>query len=288
MADFEAERRKSVILTKLKKPKIVMDSEEEKSKMPKIVMDSEEEKSKMQFSNTVPPVTLASYLPYHQPLGSFFNLPREVRNEIYSEVLVVEHPVFLFQDGSPRVETFAPDKPHRWLSLLFVNRQMHREASAVLYGLNDYYLVDATQQQVDLLGSFVQSIGSMNSGSLSHLCINFPGAEIVDDQSGKVKLQDGSMQVFRLLRERCTNLRTIELSIHSEYSSWLTKSIGSNLQVIQDGLQQIDAQLRANPSLQTIIVRARDDNPPPLVNDLMQGFRWVILRGRAKRPRDKR
>lgn len=47
----------------------------------------------------------------------------EIRNKSYRRMLVVAHPVFLFQDAGSRVETFAPDRPFRWLSLLYTNRQ---------------------------------------------------------------------------------------------------------------------------------------------------------------------
>ena len=72
---------------------------------------------------------------FSRPAGSagtsFFSLPREIRNKIYKTVLIVAHPVF-FQDAGSRVETFAPDRPFRWLSLLYTNRQMHNEAITVL------------------------------------------------------------------------------------------------------------------------------------------------------------
>jgi hypothetical protein len=125
-------------------------------------MDSEEKT--FQISATISPATRTSgsqatqHLPpipgsrpkgaLSQPAGSagisFFSLPREIRNKIYKIVLIVAHPVFLFQDAGSRVETFAPDRPFRLLSLLYTNRQMHNEAIPVLYGMNNFSLVDST------------------------------------------------------------------------------------------------------------------------------------------------
>ena len=267
-------------------------------------MDSEEKTS--QTSTTISPATrtfhslIPQHLPpvpssrperaYSQPAGSagitFFSLPREIRNKIYKRVLIVAHPVFLFQDAGSRVETFAPERPFRWLSLLYTNRQMHSEAIKVLYGMNNFGLLDTTPQQLGLLQTFLNYIGSVNAGLLSHLCINFPVAESIEGQPGKVKLRDDSLQSLKLLREKCTNLTTLETLIHSKNSKGLIKTDQDNSQFIQNGLSHIDAQLKAIPSLNRVIVRnyngTYDGTPTPSVIELMQGLGWVVLRGHRK------
>ena len=169
-------------------------------------MDSKEKK--IQVSTSTSPTTRTSHslAPQHlfpvpgsgptrtfsQRAGSagtdFFGLPRDIRNRIYKIVLIVAHPVYLFQDAGSRVETFAPDRPFQWLSLLYTNRQIHSEATPVLYGVNEFSLVDTTPQQFGLLKSFLDCIGSVNAGLLSHLCINFPVVESRDGLPGKAKL----------------------------------------------------------------------------------------------------
>lgn len=223
---------------------------------------------------------------FSQPAGSagisLFSLPREIRNKIYKRVLIVAHPVFLFQDAGPRVETFAPDRPFRWLSLLYTNRQMHNEAIPVLYGMNNFSLVDSTPQQVGLLQTFLDRIGSVNAGLLSHLCINFPVAESIEGRRGKVKLRDDSLQILKLLRERTTNLTTLETFIYGKNFMGLTETDQDNSQFIQDGLSQIDAQLKAIPSLNRVIVRILGETPTLSVIELMQGLEWVVLRSHGK------
>jgi len=92
---------------------------------------------------------------------SLFSLPDHIRDDIYRRVLVVPHSLFLFQDtGSRVIQTFAPEKPSRWLALLYTNRQIHDEATAVLYGFNDFTFMDTTQHQGSLLESFFDCIGS--------------------------------------------------------------------------------------------------------------------------------
>ena len=56
---------------------------------------------------------------------------------------------------------------------------MHNEVIPVLYGMNNFSLVDSTPKQVGLVQTFFDCIGSVNAGLLSHLCINFPVAESI-------------------------------------------------------------------------------------------------------------
>ncbi|KAK7397524.1 hypothetical protein QQX98_013108 [Neonectria punicea] len=212
---------------------------------------------------------------------SFASLPKGIRQDIYKRALVVAHPIYLFQDKASRVETFAPDKPARWLALLYVNRQVYSEARAVLYGMNRFTLVDTTQQQVGLLRSFLNCIGSMNAGLVSHLAINFPVVERMEDQPGvrEVKIRDDGLQSLTLLQEKCTNLMTLETFIHNQNSSFLTETDEDGSQLVQEALPRIDTQLKAIPSLKKIIVRVYIGTLPPLVMDLMRGLGWVILFG---------
>jgi hypothetical protein len=211
---------------------------------------------------------------------NLFSLPVDIRNNIYRRVLIVPHPLYLFQDtGSQVVETFAPDKPSRWLALLYTNRQIHDEARAVLYGSNHFTFMDTTQQQGGLLQSFLSCIGSVNAGLLSHLCINFPVAESVDGQPGQVMLREDDLYSLKLLQEKCAKLTTLETLLYSRNSRRLINPNHDDSQFIREALSQIDAQLKAIPSLKKIIVRFYDGTPTPAVMELMQSLGWVILRG---------
>ena len=220
------------------------------------------------------------------PEGSgFFGLPRRVRDEIYRKVLVVAHPLYLFQDsGSPKVELFAPErpKPARWLALLYTNRQLHTEASAVLYGCNHFTFMDTGRKPVKVVHSFLEGIGSVNAGHLSHLCINFPAAERVSEQEGKAILREGDLRSLKLFQERCTNLTRLEALVHGRNAKGLTVASydSTNSQFIREALLQVHAQLKAIPSLREIIVRFYDGNPAPEVAELMQHFGWVTVIGR--------
>ncbi|TVY67448.1 hypothetical protein LSUE1_G007443 [Lachnellula suecica] len=214
------------------------------------------------------------------PTG-FLGLPDKIRINIYKRVLVVAHPLYLFQDrGSQTVESFAPERPPRWLALLYTNRQVHDEASIVLYGSNHFTFMDTANRQGGLLQSFFNCIGSSNAGLLSHLCINFPLAENGKGQSGTVMLGEDDLYSLRLLKEYCAGLTTLETLIYSRNSARLINAGDNDSEFIREALSQIDTQLKAISSLKKVIVRYYDGTPTPLVVELMQGLGWVILRGR--------
>jgi hypothetical protein len=220
------------------------------------------------------PTKLASSAP-----ASFHALPKGIRNDIYKKVLSLSHPIYLFQEPGSRVESFVPEKPARWLALLYTNRQIYHEASASLYRTNQFYLVDTTQQQSDLLISFLDCVGPVHASSLSYLCINFPVVERTEGQSGQVKLKDDSLQTLGLLRDKCSNLSTLETLVHHKNDIVFRKEDDT----LQEVVSSIDAQLKTIPSLQKIIVRfaVRDRVPSTLAKEHMQRLGWVIVSDRS-------
>lgn len=205
---------------------------------------------------------------------NFLALPIKVRDKIYKRVLFVPHPLYLFQEPGSRVECFAPDRPVRWLALLYTNRQIYREASAVLYGVNQFHLMGTTKQQVGLLQSFLDCIGPTNAASLSHLCINFPVAESVHSQPGSLKLMDDSLQALKILQDTCSNLLTLDTLVHSENCSVFKEKED----LLQEALSLIDAQFRAISSLESIIVRfVVFGVPSTSEKSFMEGLGWKVV-----------
>ncbi|KAK4042993.1 hypothetical protein C8A01DRAFT_32938 [Parachaetomium inaequale] len=223
-----------------------------------------------------------------------FSLPREIRNDIYQRVLFVSHPLYLFQEEtgpSDKVGLFAPERPpaRRWLALLYPNKQLHDEASAVLYGLSHFALVDATagKNHANLLSSFLGRIGSVNAGCLSHLCINFPAAVgnseeedvTADQQAGE---EDAFLGELRLLREKCTSLVTLEMMVYGRHAKGVTVASHDpdNSQLVRGVLSRMDAHLKAIPSLRRVLVRLYSGPLAPDVVEWMHGFGWVVSVGR--------
>lgn len=234
-------------------------------------------------TSTIPPPVVRDRT--SSPATGLFSLPREIRDEIYRRVLVVADPLYLFQDsGSRRVETFGPGKPVRWLSLLYTNRQVYDEACAMLYRSSRFTLVDTTPRQVDLLQSFLDCIGSVNAGHLSYLCINFPAAEIVEENPRRIVLREDSLRSLELLQEKCTHLKTLEGFVHSQNSRGLTGASDDDPQFVQEALSQINAQLKAIPSLSKVIVRFHSGSPSPSVMEQMQCHAKSLLKRSPRKP----
>ena len=205
----------------------------------------------------------------------FFDLPRKARNEIYKRLLTVPHPLYFFQDPGGPVQTFAPDRPHQWLALLLVNRQMTSEVSAVLYGRNKFVLMDTTRYQDGLLQAFLERIGSINATFLTHLGIKFPAFDV---QQQGFNAED-NLQKLQLIREKCTSLRTLEAHVYSEDSKCLTESKREDIQLTRDILCQFEQQLQSIPSLIKTIIRVYAGRPTPTMMEFMQRFGWEVLPG---------
>ena len=211
-----------------------------------------------------------------------FNLPVEIRRIIYKLVLAVNTPLYLFGEGT-RVRSFAPELPRRWLALLHTNRQISREASAVVYSSNRFTLVDATQQD-DLLQSFLNCIGSANASSLSYLTMGFPVVERVNEKSGQARLGEESLRSLALLQKRCSGLTTLQAMIQSQNSSGLSKENQESLSFIEDAFLQIDTSVRAIPSLGSFLVRVYGPTLSSPVVEVMQGLGWVVILDDGNKP----
>jgi hypothetical protein len=205
----------------------------------------------------------------------FFSLPRKIRDKIYKKVLRVRHPIYLFQDGSPRVETFGPERPPQWLELLKVNRQMNTEASEVLFKVNHFTLLDERMPQDQLLEAFLTCIGPANSASLSHLSICFPALE--EGPSEDPQLRKDSRQRLGLLHDHCTNLETLEITFDVKNIRDLERATEGNPQLIRGVLSHCHSQLKLLPLLRNIIVRATGPMPSPSTTDAMQALGWIVL-----------
>lgn len=209
----------------------------------------------------------------------FLSLPIETRNNIYERLLAVPHPLYIFQDPGCPVEAFAPEKPNRWLALLYTNRQISDEARAILYGMNYFTLEDVQTRQRGggLLKSFLHCIGPVNSGLLSQLCINFPATEWIEGQSGKIRIREDSLQSLQLLQKGCTGLKTLETLIYGQNASGLIKEDQNNAMFVREVLMEIGAQFRAIASLNKIIVRVCNGSPAPSITEFIEGLGWVVI-----------
>ncbi|KAJ5804777.1 uncharacterized protein N7518_001080 [Penicillium psychrosexuale] len=202
-----------------------------------------------------------------QPSASavgFLSLPVEVRNEVYKYVLTVPDTIYLFQDPGGPVQSFEPQKPYRWLALLYINRQIYDEAKVVLYGTNHFTLqeVETMQSEGGLLKSFLNCIGPTKR---------------VEGQSGEVRLREDSLQSFQLLQKEFTHLKTLETIAYSRNSRSLLQGNLDDTKPAQEVFLEIDAQLKGIVSLKKFTIRVYSGSPDTWAREFLQKLGWVVL-----------
>jgi hypothetical protein len=174
--------------------------------------------------------------------------------------LHLPHPVYIFQDPGSGVEVFAPERPVKWLAFLYVNRQIAREASAVLYAQNHFHLVDIMEQQAGLLQSFLDCIGPKNAAAVAHISINFPFGE-------------EGLHSLRLLQDCCTNLRCLEAVVHRKNADFFAQPDN----ILRVALHSIDTRFRAMAKLKKIVVRFHNGGVSHPIQECMQELGWKVV-----------
>lgn len=189
------------------------------------------------------------------PTG-FFHLPVEVRLMIYDYLLVArDRPNIMVNRKHYPAGSFAPKQaPGLSPAILAVNKQIYSEASGVLYGQNRIRLMyqvqpdfcwnfsvvkdgdpGLTHELVNLApdaAPFLSQIGHQ-AALLRHVTIMFPTLEIYDTYDaplrGKtydpLKPYKDYSRTFNLLRDACSNLKTLELVV-SEDPDWVPSFMG--------------------------------------------------------------
>lgn len=180
-----------------------------------------------------------------------------------------------------------------WTALLCVNRQVYIEARAILYGENQFELLEIDPKQPEaripsFLRSFLECIGPVNAASLSSLCMTFPA---IEEQIGygvgssqptrRIRIREDGLQKLQLLQKECTGLRVIDMIYKG------SGVIDTGAEAIQEVLQEINSHLRAIPSLSRIVITVLDRTlrPSAGARDVMQQLGWIVLlNGRQSTP----
>ncbi|RYP36283.1 hypothetical protein DL767_003436 [Monosporascus sp. MG133] len=225
---------------------------------------------------------------------SLFNLPPEIRNQIYDELLVVSHPLYLsptplwdtravclYGSHDP---TFTPGL-RLWPAILRASRAVHREAAARLYAANCFSLQRTNPyfdmvfpfDVGDLFASFLGVIGPRNAGYLRRVRIPFPrlGSRNPPPATGEVGREFSLEQQSRLLLEtlaaRCPELRVLELS-----AAMGCFPEGGSPDAASKALSVVGAQVGAIKSLQSVIVEFYGPLSSPHLRGLMAAYGWTV------------
>ncbi|KAF2228002.1 hypothetical protein BDZ85DRAFT_10796 [Elsinoe ampelina] len=204
---------------------------------------------------------------------SLLSLPLHVREAILTYVLAVAQPLYLFRDHPSRIEVFAPAKPRQWTALLYTNRQLSRESSAVLYASNAFALLDQAEEQTSLLRLFLDRIGPTNSAALNWLCLDFP---LFQRQAGKFEIHHDSLQRVELIRQHCDGLTTLEFGLNAVSKRNLEDTLTSGSENAHDVLAELDNAVRTISSLGTIVARVHGGALHPDIARAAQKLGWVV------------
>lgn len=228
----------------------------------------------------------------------FLSLPLEVRRAIYVYVLDVSEYVCIFRDPGCRVESFLPGKPRRWLSLLYVNRQVSNEAKVVVYGSNKFLMSevegsassDEAKNKQRLVESFLENIGRDNASLIRFMCVHFPAVERVgvggsspDSGEGELRLAGESVRQLEVLAQCCPGLRTLESLVyggrHVSLMSLLQQDESRKTWSVLCVLGEVNALMRKVGKLKEIIIRVYGSISNVAVVDYMASLRWKVVFG---------
>ena len=161
-------------------------------------------------------------------------------------------------------ETFTP-------GLLRVNRAIHSEATPLFYGQNRF---DFTGNYLKMVPSFLEHIGSKNSGYIQHVYIDFP--RFLHLRPGSVTFEKSSLTALTNVQSSCANLKTLKTCLYTTNAMELTLDNLENFEVATEALKLVDTRFRSISSLQDIILEAYKDAPSEDLRERMMSHGWKI------------
>lgn len=213
---------------------------------------------------------------------SFLGLPTELRLPIYAELLVHSEPVVFVADYGPiSPPLFRTAKYGLRPAILRTNSQIYREAISFLYSGNRFSFPDiptATSFAIDTvhIAPFLDQIGSQ-TGRIRHICFSFP---ITYHYRHGRTLHEALIKNLQHIRNACTSLTTLELSLDSLKNSFLLDDSDYGVKgspTAGEALDLLNSHLNAIPSLKEIIINIKVYGEQELSENLMKkvgGLGW--------------
>ncbi|KAJ1326877.1 hypothetical protein MN608_08325 [Microdochium nivale] len=194
-------------------------------------------------------------------MPSLLDLPGEIRNDIYQLVLSRDEPLNVAGYSSVFMG------PQMSTALLRTNKQVHNEASAILYGQNTF---DARGKLV----SFLDQIGRANAASIARLMISFP--TIIRYLPGDIwYIDESDVGMLVQMQECCTSLHTLTAYIHFDMVTEDALSSLYDPAVARGILGLVDKRLRAISSLQHVILII-DEGPSEEFREEAEQLGWTV------------
>ena len=190
---------------------------------------------------------------------NFFNLPVEIRLQVYEELLVLSEPIKI---KTTKELSLPPLVLHKRCDLrpaaLRANKRVHREANGLLYTGNRFEFIDLVPTErlmytgCTAVESFLNQIGRQNSSLIRHVCIDFPA--ISDYRPGTACLHGDSIKTLELFRENCTSLTILETPLYDIIPLEVYHEDTGKRMVADAAVELVDARFRDISSLKEIVV----------------------------------
>lgn len=209
--------------------------------------------------------------------GWFLRLPPEIRLNIYERVLALDESLSLIKrEGEEEARLARSRIPHpkTWNALLYTNHTISAEASEVLYSRNQFTVSDPTLNKVDVLKRFLDRIGPVNAGRISHLYIPFPVQRIgTNIQPDRIVVREDVLGSLKA----CRNLATLELGVLPHLDGLAQSSDGSIRTVnVREALTVINGHVRAVSSMMNVLVKIYSGGVAPAVLECMKDMGWEV------------
>ncbi|KAK8023558.1 hypothetical protein PG993_011624 [Apiospora rasikravindrae] len=201
-------------------------------------------------------------------MPNFFDLPRELRDQIYRFCVV----------DSKSVHTWTCSYQVA-AGLLCVSKTVYREASSVFYSQN---IFDFGSRHLDQVARFLDHIGPANAERIRHIIVPFPELRGLDLGHPFASLDNRLAILLAIVRGHCPRLRTITAS-HWYWHGLLPLCLipySSRPEAITIALTLVDSQFRVVPSVREIVVEAYDyGDPNDEIRREMARLGWTVSAG---------
>jgi hypothetical protein len=177
--------------------------------------------------------------------ANFFDLPRELRDEIYRYLLTrdLDRPVWLY-GNSRYFYCYGPF----WPKILLTNKTILREARSILYGDNEFcFSFDHHCYKIPKLSNWLMTIGLSNSDQIRHLTIVGVPRFCVPYARTRKELEEFFVKNIVMILGHCHYLRYLTLRSSSDQCKHKTRDADlSDCNICYTAEEEIMSQVREN------------------------------------------
>jgi hypothetical protein len=211
----------------------------------------------------------------------FFDLPLELREIIYFELLVIAVPIPLEPDGVNPCPLRGSRRRGLCPAILRVNKKTYREASPLLYSKNrfeiPYYAIPGlTFPETNQIALFLTQIGRQAS-LIRQIYIDFPHWDF--DHPHATSFRPEQIRDLELVRASCQDIRVLELSLDTTQIEILEETVSP------ETLDSIDGTIRDILSPKEIKVRVESYGEVDIRDSVirMRSYGWAVEVTRQER-----